>query len=178
MHTAAVFRCIGSRTRTSLLPVLAYRGVKYCCIDRTPCFAFLARLILAQSSVSAMGHNPRAVGVGDCRDGGGSLPLQRTAYGLFPSKERVLAVLMQVLFFGEHDYRDRVKEAFRSAVLQPPLPPVRGVDDNICSTPVLFFRAALDSVGFRVVNVQVDKRYTEMWLKTIQQRNQQHHSTC
>ena len=107
------------------------------------------RTLPAQSSVSAMGHNPRVVGVHAGHDGGGSLPLERTPDGFLPSKERVLVVLMQVLFFDQENYRDRVAEAFRAAVLRPPLPPISGVDDNICGTPVSFFRAALDSVGYR-----------------------------
>jgi len=111
------------------------------------------RTLPAQSSVSAMGHNPRVVGVHAGHDGGGSLPLERTPDGFLPSKERVLVVLMQVLFFDQENYRDRVAEAFRAAVLRPPLPPISGVDDNICGTPVSFFRAALDSVGYRVVDL-------------------------
>jgi hypothetical protein len=79
------------------------------------------RTLLAQSSVSAMGHNPRVVGVHAGHDGGGSLPLERTPDGFLPSKERVLVVLMQVLFFDQENYRDRVAEAFRAAVLRPPL---------------------------------------------------------
>ena len=92
------------------------------------------------------------------RDGGGSLPSHRTADKLLPSKERVLLVLMQVLFFDQKDYRDRVEEAFRAAVLQPPLPPIGGVDDNICGTPVSFFQTALDTVGYRVSDFyRIDK---------------------
>jgi hypothetical protein len=99
----------------------------------------------AQSSVSAMGRNPRAVGVGAGHHDGGSLPSERTADGFLPSKERVLMLLMQVLFFDQKDHCDRVAEAFRAAVLKPPLPPIGGVDDNVCGTPVSFFRVAMDS---------------------------------
>jgi hypothetical protein len=62
------------------------------------------RTLPAQSSVLAMGSNPRAVGVGSgCDVAGGSLPLDRTAEGFLPSKERVLSLLMQVLFFDQKD---------------------------------------------------------------------------
>jgi hypothetical protein len=57
-----------------------------------------------QNSVAATGRNPRAVWVGVCHDGGGSLPLERTVDGFLPpSKERVLAVVMQVLFFNQEN---------------------------------------------------------------------------
>lgn len=123
------------------------------------------RTLPAHSSVSAMGNNPRAVGVvavGGCA-GGASLPSRRSADRFLPSKERVLAVLMQALFFDQKDYRHRVAEAFRAAVLKPPLPPVRGVDDNICGTPVSYFRTALDSVGYRTVNFLRINKLSDMF---------------
>jgi hypothetical protein len=118
------------------------------------------RTLPAQSSISAMGRNPRAVGIdAGCDVGAGSLPLDRTSDGFLPSKERVLLVLMQVLFFDQQDYRDRVAKAFRDAVLRPPPPPIiGGVNDDICGTPVSFFRAAMDSVGYRVSDFyRIDK---------------------
>jgi hypothetical protein len=77
-----------------------------------------------------MGRNQRAVVVGACHHDRGSLPSERTADRFLHSKERVLVVLMQVLFFNQKDYCDR-------AVLKPPLAPIGGVDDNACDTPVL-----------------------------------------
>ena len=64
------------------------------------------RTLPAQSSVSAMGRNPRAVGVGAAGHdvAGSSLPLDRTAEGFLPSKERVLSLLMQVLFFDQENF--------------------------------------------------------------------------
>jgi hypothetical protein len=122
------------------------------------------RTLPAQSSVLAMGSNPRAVGVGSgCDVAGGSLPLDRTAEGFLPSKERVLSLLMQVLFFDQKDYRERVAKAFRDAVLNPPLPPIGGVDDDICGTPVSFFRAALDSVGYRICDFYRINKLSDMF---------------
>ena len=69
-----------------------------------------------------------------------------------PSNELVLLLLMQVLFFDQMDYRYRVAEAFRAAILKPPLPPICGVDDNVCGTSVSFFWVAMDSVGYRISN--------------------------
>jgi hypothetical protein len=61
------------------------------------------RMLPARSSVLATGRNQHAVGVGACRVGGGSSPLERTADGFLRSRERVLAVLMQVMFFDQQD---------------------------------------------------------------------------
>jgi hypothetical protein len=117
----------------------------------------------AQSTVSAMGRNPRAVGVGACHHVGGSLPSERTADGFLPSKECELLLLMQVLFFNQKDYRYRVTEAFRAAVLKLPPPPICGVDDNVCGTPVSFFWVAMDSVGYRNSNFHCIDKLSDMF---------------
>ena len=94
------------------------------------------RTMPAQSTVSAMGSNPRAVGIGAGHDGGGSLLLVRTVDGFLPSKKRVLLVLIKVLFIDQKDYQDRVAKALRDALLQSPPPPIGGDDNDICGTPV------------------------------------------
>ena len=129
------------------------------------------RTLPVHSSVSAKGRNSRAVGAGACHRDGGSLPLKRTADGYLPSKERVLVVLMQVLFFDQKDYCDRVEEAFRAAVLKPTLSTI-GVDDDVCGNAVSFFSVAMDSVGYHISNFHcIDKLSADMFHKSqVKQR--------